>query len=518
MKRRFYLVLMMLAAVMAVSLMGCGSDSGRAIDRSAHLKDEEDEDEDEDEAEAEVETEEAEAYEAPAADSAAYAEAAEPAEEPAEEAAPAYTACDMVFSGWGYRYIPAFHHGRAFVEFQMRDPEYLKTSPMEYYRCLGFIDEEGRVLYSIDERETVPSSEVIFTDPQSGENGDGIYYFGYRDLILILNKDGEELFRSNPGVDENGVRLFFLGAAEGRFVIGKQVSNFSENKYILYVMNEKGEALTKETEMDFTGFPPFSYKGEGIMCASSYYYNIGNGEFIDTLKTDYSGTDIYNFGECDGILDSYCYSGFGNAALSRNAFEDQETFDSYIQGKKYIITEDALPEGYREIKGDTFGEGLLFASGEAGYGYVDINGALQVKLDLPEGVSVSEAGAFMDGYALIRMNGVNGKGYMGIVDKSGELQYEPIERSYGINDLKTWKGYILLDESGYNSYYDPALVTPGGEVLTLDDSWDELGEDAYLSTNGHVISGGYIFVRDNNRMKYYSLDKGKVVDHVQVSE
>jgi hypothetical protein len=122
-----------------------------------------------------------------------------------------------------------------------------------------------------------------------------------------------------------------------------------------------------------------------------------------------------------------------------------------------------------------FYDGLTFlSSSNSGYvydgklskAYYDMYGNLAI--DFPEynGIRNYDCGNFVDGYAVMSLEGADGKSYFTIIDKTGKQMFEP---QTGYNRLTIFSGNYALAYLTENKYeeehpYDPRY---GGNVISV---------------------------------------------------
>lgn len=110
---------------------------------------------------------------------------------------------------------------------------------------------------------------------------------------------------------------------------------------------------------------------------------------------------------------------------------------------------------------EDLGEGL-FSGGNQKIAYYNMNGDEVVQIqEFAEGIDILDAGGFSGGFAHLLLKWHDGKQYSTVIDRSGQIQYDPI-RTECINswcsENGSYNGYLdVYDED--NNY---AIITPNG--------------------------------------------------------
>ncbi|MBP5624004.1 MAG: hypothetical protein J6X36_03970 [Lachnospiraceae bacterium] len=420
------------------------------------------------------------------------------AEDPAPQLVAEYP-IDSTF--WRKRSGNMFFDNRAWVEYADGSNKYM-----------ALIDEKGTVLCSVPVNEKALyeyQNRIDFGNPRVGECEDGIFYFGYGCLTIIADRDGKILYKKGPEDFTDNEVIALLGAGDGKYLMFRSVKSFSENKDVVYLMDAQGNILSDEIENALD--QEYYYLGEGILLSEddNNLFNLNNNNYINTfgVSSFYGVSDFY---------DGYCLT-YGGMVIPRDAFDSQESFENFKSSDHTFIKN----YDYLKYHPGSYGEGLYYAYNADHRGYFDISGNLVVELNIPDAVEVRDAGPFKDGYAFIKFTGADGNWYVGLIDRNGNLQYEPYFLiSASPCELETSNGYVMITDqvnTDHGAFY-PNLVTPQGKMLSFGDDWSMLGKDTHLECFYFKINDGFIYfinAQYQDQTYFMSLDGKTKIEKVK---
>ncbi len=356
------------------------------------------------------------------------------------------------------------------------------------------------------------SGEAIFSEwagydwRRMGTMKNGITWYTYDDgtddpPFVIINSQGEILFDSERN-EEAGEELYLVGVSNGRFVVEKNKRNFSENVTTIFTMDEKGNVINPETKIE-----NYAWECSGTPVGNGHLiYIYGTGVYIvyniDTNELIYMPRDFFNSMAYD---EGFFISNFGKVT-SEAVFASQETYDALLFADGYAWD---LGEANVWQNNNTVGEGLYYFGGNGNVpsGYYDLTGKWQFAPIIPNGGKIVETFAFSGEYAPIELEGMDGEKYISIIDKTGNLQYEPVKQ----NDVDGhWHGYVLVSNNGKHNI----VLTPDGESKQIGlADLSEMGDEAYIEG---YLSGG--FFMDTYEHVYRSIDGKNTIHEIKVGQ
>ena len=337
-----------------------------------------------------------------------------------------------------------FSEGRCWIKFKNDGEEHV-----------GIIDDSGRLIYKYTHENNADYCRRS-TRFQSGV----ACQYSLEGKFFLIDSDGNILYESP---DKSDTEIYdFIGQYKDKFVIEKHIKTFSENSYYLQIIDKNGKVISEYKTDDTSGNRGFEKISEGV-------YTVGNN-----LILKFDPCEIIPYDDTEYVED---YRIVGTQYISDDGTVIAEKSDYFAGGLEFLE--------YYECKN------VFDKEGETGY--YNIQGELVVRLpEFPEGVEIDDCSEFRNGeYATLKIRGADGYTYATIIDKNGQIQYEPIKIKafyYGIENINGYILVILPDEERIS------VITPKGTILVLGvDDCSELGSDAVFFDSYHYfISDGFI--------------------------
>lgn len=400
---------------------------------------------------------------------------------------------EVVVATYPFTEIRPFSEGRAWVKFNK-----------DGVICTGLIDTNGKLLYQAENQFFYISQFV-----------DGCSYYSTKESVCgVIDIDGNKLFETQVSSD-GGYEI--IGYGNGHFLVREHIKNFDTDEWRYGTIDKNGNTLN-EMKIDEDEFlhinndwerEKIRYIGENFFLIDNYYwYNIE-----DSSCFKIHGGIIPDFYEgCNMIDYAADYCGYGviidcnfRGIQDGQNFEDAPGVVSAFEGN-YIYSEGlALGDcnGYSE---------------ESAYGYYNKEGELVISLDSYRDKQI-RGGDFCGGYAPITMKGADGEDYVSVIDKTGNLAYQPVKidpkqyRTFSIYEpFESSSGYLQVTIEG-----EKKIIGPDGTIYTS--GVDDLSMLDGL-TFGYV-SNGFMMMNpgDNDTITnpcYISLDTNTVIDSAKV--
>lgn len=443
-----------------------------------------------------------------------------------------------------------FYNGHAWVKYPGDDNS-------ERY---GLIDEDGNLIYTGDSICEYYSKVIIpyFQDGVTYVNYDndtnereevaehelfenGMYNVLQSKEFVIINEKGKELYRSPEG--ESGT--YSVHQYKDRFLIGEHVTNSTEDKYVYYVIDQKGKRIFGDSVFELVPSDKvnpnrlcgvFGNKYFAVYDASenySFFYNIEDNSRIllgDDFSFMYEGDDFVASDEYV-LIDSNPDKDniYDMVLVGEDDLANQNTFDSAKAEKlRSDAKEDfgALMENLDKLST----RGIYFSDLSGGVMSsmsIDVSAAMnldgQVLFNLPsfetplvyESAKLDEC-HYNGDHAVLFLSAKFQK-YVTVIDEEGNIGYDPIALDKFIGD---YNGYIFTTEG---------IISPTGENLSYGDKLDGIDNNTRVySFNGDrnkhnvFLSGGffeneYLGEHLDGPKSYMSLDGSKVIDKIFVN-
>lgn len=338
--------------------------------------------------------------------------------------------------------ITNFEGKRALVEFYENEAD--KSANRSSY---AVIDREGYIVWSVLP-EQVKEKYNISLNRMSFNNGTYCIY-GYPEGLFgmytyeaigmtIINEYGDVLFDSSNDPDKD-VTYHYLGSGDGVYLVEKRKKNFTTNESYLVEMDRLGTIIYEQrlsSEMSSLG--KAEYLGDALFKIDSLVYD-KNSKKIKTVGVS--------------IID---------------VISSEETLVRSVNND-YVVNTKALYSEEEEIITDNTTKvdiGIYAAYGEGLFNYVkdysnttkgiyDYKGNLLVAY--PKEWEILHADRFSGGYAALKLRGADKKAYVTVVDKKGEMLYDPVLAD-GL--LDSWHGYVWAEKGGDRIILD----TEGKEI------------------------------------------------------
>lgn len=363
---------------------------------------------------------------------------------------------------------------------------WVKSSGSESY---SLIDTSGKIIFTSTAIEIHDmSNDACYVKEKVGDK-DGEAIYNYK----IINKNGKIVASSTDGKFDE-----ILAAGDNLFFVHKYESSIDVSRHLYGTINEKGEFVNKLRECPY-------------------------GELSETY-TSYIGAKAFRVGA--GVYDDpYIYMSSIDKYIGNNAIAYGTQIN--IGNSLYIVNESGIKvegsdTGYYEYDDDGYAYVVIRSDGkvEKAPAFDEIINGMLVKRDREkESVSFTDpatgkTATFSKYYPvyidtagkdnfLIMIEGADGKYYYTILDKNGNMLFEPIEGTRGeihseraagetyANDsrlvLRTDEGYSVLDYTG-------KVIIPAGTYSYIGAfnsgiAWAKNSSDQYvgIDVNGKVV-------------------------------
>ena len=363
---------------------------------------------------------------------------------------------------------------------------WVKSSGSESY---SLIDTSGKIICTSTAIEIHDmSNDACYVKEKVGDK-DGEAIYNYK----IINKDGKIVASSTDGKFDE-----ILAAGDNLFFVHKYESSIDVSRHLYGTINEKGEFVNKLRECPY-------------------------GELSETY-TSYIGAKAFRVGA--GVYDDpYIYMSSIDKYIGNNAVNYNTQIN--IGNSLYIVNGRGIKvEGsdtsYYEYDDDGYAYVVIRSDGkvEKAPAFDEIINGMLVKRDREkESVSFTDPTtdktvtfskyypAYIDAAGndnfLILIEGADGKYYYTILDKNGNMLFEPIEGTRGeiyservagetyASDgrlvLHTDEGYSVLDYTG-------KVIIPAGTYSSIGSfnsgiAWAKNSSDQYvgIDVNGKVV-------------------------------
>ena len=398
-----------------------------------------------------------------------------------------------------------FVAGRAWVEYKEVDEDNRTLT----YKAL--INKSGEILYSLcvdTLEEKAENGENDFEgiddiwhglETEVFENGTAAYYHTngskMANGLVLVGETGKVVYRSDDNDDTTN--YYFLAYGEDKFLILKNVADFSSSSYSVIVLDGKGNILDtidgEFNEAEYIGNNYFKLKNESFSI-----YDANTKSVISVLPySDYiSGTYCKTINDFRIFRESsyfYC--------VPTSAFNSPEAFESCLENERII-----------EIYWSDFGEDGIHSN------IIDANNKEYYNLDgsfvcrapgFPEGTYVENYGNFNGGFCAVTVSGKDGKRYVIVFDKSGNLKYDPVklgpicDEHEPERNIKQYKGYVFV--------CDHKSITPEGKIVDT----NSLPKDVLSQFKG--AKDGLI-IKYDKKYTYQDIYENIVFDTVKLTD
>lgn len=355
---------------------------------------------------------------------------------------------------------------------------WVKSSGSESY---SLIDTSGKIICTSTAIEIHGmSNDACYVKEKVGDK-DGKAIYNYK----IINKNGKIVASSTDGKFDE-----ILAAGDNLFFVHKYESGIDVSRHLYGTINEKGEFVNKLREYPYRyNLPSEQYtkyigaKAFGLN-SNSYIYMSSNDTYFENTNTSpiNIGNSLYiinkNGIQAEGSDTRYYSNDYEYVVIrSDGKIEKAPAFDEVING--------ALVKKDREKNSVSFTDPATGKTATFSKYYP---------------VYIDTAGK--DNF-LIMIEGADGKYYYTVLDKNGNMLFEPIEGTRGeihseraagetyANDsrlvLRTDEGYSVLDYTG-------KVIIPAGtysEIKPFNNgiAWAKNSSDQYvgIDVNGKVV-------------------------------
>ena len=361
---------------------------------------------------------------------------------------------------------------------------WVKSSGSESY---SLIDTSGKIICTSTAIEIHDmSNDACYVKEKVGDK-DGKAIYNYK----IINKDGKIVASSTDGKFDE-----ILAAGDNLFFVHKYESGIDVSRHLYGTINEKGEfvnqlrecpyGVLEKDKTKYIGGKAFLVNMDGSYYGNLYVYMSSNGKYFGEVTDE----GIGNVGSSLYVINQYGIKAEGSDTLysprdgyehiairSDGKIEKAPAFDAVVNGML--------------IKKDYDKKSVSFTDPATGK---------TATFSKYYPVYIDTAGK--DNF-LIMIEGADGKYYYTILDKNGNMLFEPIEGTRGeihservagetyANDsrlvLRTDEGYSVLDYTG-------KVIIPAGTYSYIGAfnsgiAWAKNSSDQYvgIDVNGKVV-------------------------------
>lgn len=365
----------------------------------------------------------------------------------------------------------------------------------EYTRQVYCINTQGKKLFQLDGNYSYASPFY-----------DGVAFVVKTDLDghhweKILSSEGKELFVTynddviaNQSLDD--VTDHILAYGDGKFVVLRHEADIDNNDWTLGTIDKNGKTIdefysysesgSERTIIDEDFIPKWGstllrqsysslyyhgdtvipeYLGDGYfllydngssVSATPYVYNPSKGTLFKVNNSD----NVFIRGEVSkGYLSSMYRTGKGevNSWYKIDLESGNMIYPSYLPkgtSSDYIPFESSFQDifsndtdtGYSQVDLG-MKDGLIFYD----HGFYDIDGNEVVHVKGYEN-QVIHCSPYTDDYALMLIDGADGNQYVTLVNKNGDIQFDPMKTDFICNQIDD--GYFVSSYNGKTSIYD----------------------------------------------------------------
>ncbi len=390
---------------------------------------------------------------------------------------------------------------------------------------LAVIDTDGNVKFTLDNTsdgiKIHPqdlASRIIYDPIEATPFYDGasavypsrhLNAYGY----AIYDINGNLLTSSDDGDDTTDLRL--LGAGEGLYLIEKETRGSVEDSVVFYCIDKNGNRVTDEIEITGRSLSYLPYHSGG-------WRYIGNRNFLQV------GTSVGEIGSWTtrGIID-------GNYV---NLLEN-ETFE-YMSGSPGRVDFDTFMDDCVDLEFRLSGNEDLLAIMDPGDLWLDryeelsstienlpawCDRNLEVVVKLPEfsqDFEVEKMGNFVGGFAPIQLMGLDGKHYFTVIDRTGNLMYEPVGGFDNVNGINAASVFSTEGIITLLSNWKPYVIDKDGVVYDVSEDISDFAGNVYCDYDTEkdviAIAEGFKYFPDDSTC-YRKLD-GTPLDKVVIGD
>ena len=358
----------------------------------------------------------------------------------------------------------------------------------------GLIDENGYLLYSFDNGHGETATTVT-------KFSEGVSCLRHGSTMLLINADGVVFFDTTEET-ENGHVYTYMGQGGGIILAQEHVSNFYENADYVCMIDSDGNVVNRlEMPESFDGWlggggGVLTYLGENLFYRTGdniigqYNFEIYNCTTNNIIDTGFGSKDTQSLTKFEDGFAFYCFNG-SVYKLSTDAFESQSAWNSFDFSSALVGTFDK--------NCIAIGESYIIDS----KGIYDYDGRLITSF--PETWNVFLAEPFSGGYAALGLIGASNLKYFTVIDKSGAMQFEPIQYDYVHNAFRSsWHGYVSVKINDVIACFDPSgrqiteaeykILEASGENTSVDSVWVRISSDSTSFTNqdGNILDTVYV--------------------------
>lgn len=319
------------------------------------------------------------------------------------------------------------------------------------------------------------SNDACYVKEKVGDK-DGEAIYNYK----IINKEGKVVTSSTDGKFDE-----ILAAGDNLFFVHKYESGIDVSRHLYGTINEKGEfvnqlkecpyGVLEKDKTKYIGGKAFLVNMDGSYYGNLYVYMSSNGKYFGEVTDE----GIGNVGSSLYVINQYGIKAEGSDTLysprdgyehiairSDGKIEKAPAFDAVVNGMLIKKDYDKKSVSFTD---PTTGKTAAFSK------------------YYPEYIIAAGNDNF-----LIMINGADGKYYYTVLDKNGNMLFEPIagtnaNASDGRLVLRTDDGYSVLDYTG-------KVIIPAGtysEIKPFNNgiAWAKNSSDQYvgIDVNGKVV-------------------------------
>ena len=409
---------------------------------------------------------------------------------------------EVVVEKYSFTELTPFSEGRAWVKYDKDGVFYT-----------GIIDKDGNVLYETEGdfyyKSQFQDGLSFYVQENSDESPCG-----------IIDLDGNVLFESQITPDGG---YLILGYGNEHFLVKQHLQNYDTNEWRYGAIDKDGNILNEmKTDDSIFGVDKWNvgsqYIGEGfIELNNRELYHIPTSSIASLPFGGGIQGDFYEGYAILHVLDNISREVVINADF-RGMREGKELEDTEGVVSVFDGDVECCQEGLA-LKGSPFSD-----SREMEYGYYDKDNQLVISLE-PYQEKQIRGGNFCGGYAPVVMKGTDGEDYVSVIDKTGNLAYQPVKidpEDYRTTAASIYKSFESLSaSSGYLQITIDErhkIISPDGTIYTP--GVDDLSMLEGL-TFGDVSEGFILMDQEEDSSEtspyYVSLDTNTIIASAKVA-
>ena len=354
------------------------------------------------------------------------------------------------------------------------------------------IDMEGNILFTLKE----PASYI-----SRFHEGTAVYTVDGTETDVLIDAEGNEIYRTEGGEDQTVKRERIVGCANGAYLLVREESGISSAAVKAALMAPDGTMIRDYTD---AFEEEIAYGGMGSSLA----------DFLNRKGLNWRGDGWY---ECDGFMINFDRMQLCNMSIPRLIadFEDGDELVAmdhmnyiirYDRNLDYISSTD-VGGSLSEMKNGLFWWCWYnYDTKKNDAGYYNAKAERVIPVDAyPENKTYGSP--FEDGLALLEIEGADGKNYLSMIDESGNLLFDPvvikdyyprIVGGYALIQNEN-EEFMLMDQTGETVHSVTADFPECDLAVSTQHGWSEYSAEEYDSS----YSDGWLLLPYRHDGKFY---------------